>query len=219
LNAGPRAPACSADTASIQGLRDGAQCCRTWKQTTSGANASGTLTVKEGTSSATLTLVGKLQRDLGRSWRRLDHRSADHGWRRCHEFWGAGSEGIAGGPGSGTTVHSGGYEFGGDAEPSGDMRQLDLLLSQFEGVISGFDLGDEVGPHSLGFGLSSSAWMREAFGADPGSPGVDKVRNPRECGHRFRRKAATQSDRKRPPDPNEGGHPVDRVKRGALSAI
>jgi hypothetical protein len=30
----------------------------TWKQTTSGANASGTLTVKEGTSSTTLTLVG-----------------------------------------------------------------------------------------------------------------------------------------------------------------
>jgi autotransporter passenger strand-loop-strand repeat protein len=30
----------------------------TWKQTTSGANASGTLTVKEGTSSTALTLVG-----------------------------------------------------------------------------------------------------------------------------------------------------------------
>ena len=30
----------------------------TWKQTTSGANASGTLTVKEGTSSTTLTMVG-----------------------------------------------------------------------------------------------------------------------------------------------------------------
>jgi hypothetical protein len=29
-----------------------------WKQTTSGANASGTLTVKEGTTSTTLTLVG-----------------------------------------------------------------------------------------------------------------------------------------------------------------
>jgi hypothetical protein len=32
------------------------------------------------------------------------------------------------------------------------MRQLDSLLSEFEGLISGFDLGDEIGPHSLGFG-------------------------------------------------------------------
>jgi len=45
------------------------------------------------------------------------------------------------------------------------------------------------------------------------------VRNPTEGGHRFRRKAATQSDRKRPPIPIEGGHPVDRVMRGRLSAI
>jgi hypothetical protein len=35
------------------------------------------------------------------------------------------------------------------------MRQLDLLLSQFGGVISGFDLSDEIGPHSLGFGSSA----------------------------------------------------------------
>jgi hypothetical protein len=48
---------------------------------------------------------------------------------------------------------------------------------------------------------------------------LPKVRNPRQSGHRFRRKAATDSDRKRPPNPNEGGHPVDRVRRGALSAI
>jgi 8-oxo-dGTP pyrophosphatase MutT (NUDIX family) len=45
------------------------------------------------------------------------------------------------------------------------------------------------------------------------------VRNPRQSGHRFRRKAATDSDRRRPPDPDEGGHPVDRVRRGKLSAI
>jgi hypothetical protein len=45
------------------------------------------------------------------------------------------------------------------------------------------------------------------------------MRNPSQCGHRFRGKAATQSDRKRPPIPNEGGHPVDRVRRGALSAV
>jgi hypothetical protein len=48
---------------------------------------------------------------------------------------------------------------------------------------------------------------------------VQAVRIPREGGHRFRRKAATQSDRKRPPNPNEGGHPVDGVMRGALSAV
>jgi hypothetical protein len=45
------------------------------------------------------------------------------------------------------------------------------------------------------------------------------LRNPRQSGHRFRRKAATGSDRKRPANPKEGGHPVDRVRRGALSAI
>jgi len=55
------------------------------------------------------------------------------------------------------------------------MSQLDLLLSHFKGVISGFDLGDEIGPHSLGFGSSSSAmsWMQEAFWA----PVVDKGGN------------------------------------------
>jgi hypothetical protein len=38
-------------------------------------------------------------------------------------------------------------------------------------------------------------------------------------GMRFQQRAATQSEQKRPPDPNEGGHPVGEVKRGALSAI
>src|SRR5258708_12157532 len=45
------------------------------------------------------------------------------------------------------------------------------------------------------------------------------LRNPRQSGHRFRRKAATDSDRKRPANPNAGGHPVDRGSRGALSAF
>jgi hypothetical protein len=88
---------------------------------------------------------------------------------------GSGSEGIGGGPGSCTTLHAGGYELGGGAGPSdGGMRQLDLLLSQFAGVISGFDLGDEIGPHSLGFGSSSSAM---SWGANAGAPGVDKGGN------------------------------------------
>jgi hypothetical protein len=50
------------------------------------------------------------------------------------------------------------------------MRQLDSLLSQIAGVISGFDLADEIGPHSLGFGSSSSAM---SWGANAGAPGVD----------------------------------------------
>jgi hypothetical protein len=94
---------------------------------------------------------------------------------------GSGSEGLGGGPGGGTTVRSSGYEFlGGGTQPAaygaffgGGMMQLDPLVSHFAGVISGFDLGIEIGPHSLGFGSSSSAisWMP---GADAGVPGVDK---------------------------------------------
>jgi hypothetical protein len=96
---------------------------------------------------------------------------------------GSGTEGIAGAPGSGTIVHSGGHELGGDGKQpaegkgvffsGGGMVQLDSLLSQFAGVISGFDLG----PHSLGFGSSSNAmpWMRESSGTD--APRVDKEGN------------------------------------------
>jgi hypothetical protein len=54
------------------------------------------------------------------------------------------------------------------------MVQLDSLLSKFGGVISGFDLGDEIGPHSLGFGSPSSAM---SWGTNPGAPGVDKGGN------------------------------------------
>src|SRR5258707_2385995 len=36
--------------------------------------------------------------------------------------------------------------------------------------------------------------------------GLGMLRNPRQCGHRFRWKAATQSHRKRPPISIEGGH-------------
>jgi hypothetical protein len=86
----------------------------------------------------------------------------------------SGSEGMAGAPGSATTVHSGGYELGGGGtQPAeangvffsgGGMMELDSLFSEFAGVISGFDFGDDIGPHSLGFGSSSNAmfWMRES---------------------------------------------------------
>jgi hypothetical protein len=55
----------------------------------------------------------------------------------------------------------------------GGMVQLDALLSQFAGVISGFDLGNEVDLRSLGFGSSSSAasWTPQTGGN--GSAGVE----------------------------------------------
>jgi hypothetical protein len=93
-------------------------------------------------------------------------------------------------PGGGTTVHSGGYELvGGDAPTaeaankvffsSGGMMQVDSLLSQFAGVISGFDLGDEIGLRSLGFGSAAStiSWMHEPFGTDAGAPGINNGGN------------------------------------------
>lgn len=51
------------------------------------------------------------------------------------------------------------------------MVQLDALLAQFAGVISGFHLGDGGDLQSLGFGPSSSAlpWMQQASGAAGGS--------------------------------------------------
>jgi hypothetical protein len=55
----------------------------------------------------------------------------------------------------------------------GGMVQLDALLSRFAGVISGFDLANEVDLQSLGFGSSSSAalWMPQTSGGN-GSAGV-----------------------------------------------
>jgi autotransporter passenger strand-loop-strand repeat protein len=164
----------------------------TWRQTTSGAHASGTLTVKEGASSTTLTLVGSY------TVSNFSATSDGHGGTlitdppitgggssgATNAGTGSGSEGVAGAPGSGTTVHSGGYEFGGGGtQPAeadgvffsgGGMMRLDSLLSQFAGVISGFDLGDEIGPHSLGFGASSSA---VSWGPTAGAPDVDKGGN------------------------------------------
>ena len=56
----------------------------------------------------------------------------------------------------------------------GGMMRLDALLSQFAGVISGFDLGDEVDLRSLGFGSSPGAasWMPQTFGGN-GSAGLE----------------------------------------------
>jgi hypothetical protein len=150
----------------------------TWKQTTTGANASGMLTVKEGTSSMSFTLVGSY------TVSNFSATSDGHGGTLITDPPITSGAVIAGEPGSGKTVHSGGYELGGGGtQPAeangvffsgGGMVQLDSLLSQFGGVISGFDLGDEIGPHSLGFGSSSSA---TSWRANAGAPGVDKGGN------------------------------------------
>ena len=39
------------------------------------------------------------------------------------------------------------------------------------------------------------------------------LRIPSQSGHRFRRKAATDSDRIRPPIPRQAGHSIDRISR------
>jgi hypothetical protein len=165
-----------------------------WTQRTSGANASGTLTVKEGKSSMTLTLVGSYTSG------NFSVTSDGHGGTLITDppitsgRSVAASAGTNSGssladtvPGSAATVISGGYELGasggtgtnsgGDTDrggffSGGGMVQLDSQLSQFAGVVSGFDLGDAVDLQSLGFGSSSSAmlWMHQAPGADGGSP-------------------------------------------------
>jgi len=57
------------------------------------------------------------------------------------------------------------------AVPTNDWW-TNLLVSQFAGDISGFDLGDGVDLRSLGFGSSSGAipWMQQTSGADGGGP-------------------------------------------------
>jgi autotransporter passenger strand-loop-strand repeat protein len=160
-----------------------------WTQTTSGVNASGTLTVKEGASSMSFTLVGSYTSGNfsatsdGHGGTLITDPPISGGAVVTSSGTGSGSEGIAA-PGSGTAVHSGGYEFGGgwpaaDTNIGGGMMRLDSLLSRFAGVISGFDLGDEIGPHSLGFGSSSGAmsWMQQAPRADPGAPGKGDIFN------------------------------------------
>jgi autotransporter passenger strand-loop-strand repeat protein len=126
---------------------------------------------------------------------------------------------LRGGHATGTVISSGSYELvssggiavathisGGTLEVTsggtasgvsfsgGDLMQLDSLLSQFVGVISGFDLGDEIGPRSLGFGSSFSTmpWMQETSGTDRSAPGVDKAHPARAVWRQF------QSGRGRP---------------------
>jgi autotransporter passenger strand-loop-strand repeat protein len=156
-----------------------------WTQKTSGASASGTLTVKEGTHSMTLTLVGSYTSG------NFTVASDGHGGTLITDppvtsggGWVATGGDIASSssvdtaPSSAGTVVSGGYELGasggtaGDTSSGGDtagvfvsdggMVQLDALLAQFAGVVSGFELD----LRSLGFDALFSAmpWMQQASG-------------------------------------------------------
>jgi hypothetical protein len=82
----------------------------TWKQTTSGANASGTLTVKEGTSSTTLTLVGSYTASNfsatsdGHGGTLITDPPITSGAVATNSGTGSGTEGIAGAPGASTAA-------------------------------------------------------------------------------------------------------------------
>jgi autotransporter passenger strand-loop-strand repeat protein len=159
-----------------------------WTQKSSGAHASGTLTVQEGTHSTTLTLVGSYTSG------NFTVAPDGHGGTLITDPPVTGGESVATGAGIGSSmadiaaassvsVISGGYELGvsegtADTNSGGDtagvffsgggMVALDALLSQFTAVISGF----EVDLQSLGFDPSSSAmpWMQQTSGALGGGP-------------------------------------------------
>jgi hypothetical protein len=170
-----------------------------WTQLTSGSSASGTLTVKEGASSVTLTLVGSYTSG------NFSVTSDGSGGTLVTDppVSGGGSVVTSAGispdmadiaPGSVTVISSsvisGGYELGASGATAADtnsgstagaffsgggMVALDALLAQFAGVVSGFDLGDGVDLQSLGFGSSSSAWMPATSGSAAGASGGDKA--------------------------------------------
>jgi len=166
-----------------------------WTQLTSGSSASGTLTVKEGASSVTLTLVGSytsgnfsVTSDGSGGTLVTDPPVTDSGSVVTDGATSSGS--MADVAAGSVTVVSGGYEVaasGGTAADTGGgnagvffsgggMVALDALLSQFAGVISGFGLGEEVDLQSLGFGASPSAtsWMQGTSGSEAGASGGDK---------------------------------------------
>ena len=136
-----------------------------WTQITTGPNASGSLTVTEGASSVTLTLVGTYTSG------NFVVTSDGSGGTLITDppvTGGAGGSTFADiAPASAASLISGGFELGvsggtasdtdsgGGADrgaffSGGGMVQLDSLLSQFAGDISGFDLVDEVNLQSLG---------------------------------------------------------------------
>ena len=168
-----------------------------WTQLTTGTSASGTLTVKEGASSVTLTLVGSYTSGNfsvtsdGSGGTLLTDPPVGGGSVDANAGTGSSMADIAAGSVTviSTSVISGGYELGARGGTAADtnstgtavffsgggMVALDALLSQFAGVISGFDLGDGVDLGSLGFGSSSGAWMQATSGSAAGASGVDKT--------------------------------------------
>ena len=173
-----------------------------WTQLTSGSSASGTLTVKEGASSVTLTLVGSytsgnfsVTSDGSGGTLVTDPPVTGGGSVVTSGETSPGMADIA--PGSVTVVSSsvisGGYELanggaaadtnnGGGTDPAvffsgGGMVALDALLAQFAGVVSGFDLGDGVDLQSLGFGSAPgvASLMQATSGSEAGASGVDKT--------------------------------------------
>jgi hypothetical protein len=157
-----------------------------WTQKTSGATASGVLTVKEGAQTQSFTLVGSYTTS------NFSVTSDGHGGTLITDppVTGGGTVVTSAGTGSGSSdvdtaqssansVISGGYELGTSGGTAGDtnsggtdvffsgggMVQLDALLAQFAGVISGFDLGDGLDLGSLGFGSSWFVVERHALDA------------------------------------------------------
>jgi autotransporter passenger strand-loop-strand repeat protein len=149
----------SGDAIDLGGLAYSGTSAASWTQLTSGASASGTLIVKEGASSVTLTVVGSY------TSKNFSVTSDGHGGTLVTD----------------PPVISGGYQLGTSAGTAGDtnggghtagvsgggMVQLDELLSQFAGIISEFDLGNGVDLRSLGFGPSSSATPSVSNGGAP----------------------------------------------------
>jgi hypothetical protein len=149
-----------------------------WTQKTSGTTASGTLTIKEGKQTQSFTLIGTYTTSNfsvtsdGQGGTLVTDPpvggamvSSDGTGTSTADFAAAS---IA--PAISSSVISGGYALAsggteGDTNGGGSgaffsgggLVQLDALLSQFAGVISGFDLANEVDLASLGFGSSSSA--------------------------------------------------------------
>jgi hypothetical protein len=168
-----------------------------WTQKTSGATASGVLTVKEGTQTQSFTLVGSytsgnfsVTSDGHGGTLITDPPVTSGGSVATSADTGSSSSSVDTAPSSAGSVISGGYELGASGGTAGDsnsggnaagvffsgggMVQLDALLSQFAGVISGFDLVNEVDLQSLGFDSPSSAapWTPQTTSGN-GAAGVE----------------------------------------------
>jgi hypothetical protein len=155
------------------------------------------LTVKEGTHSTTLTLVGSyttsnfsVTSDGHGGTLITDPPVTGGGTVVSSAETSSGSSSVDTAPGNTGSVISGGYELGAGGGTAGDtnsggtdrgvfsgggMVQLDALLSQFAGVISGFDFANEVDLQSLGFGWSSL--MAQTSAGNASADGGEQIFN------------------------------------------